>query len=839
MKFGEALYQRSVPKWAAYNFKYNDLKYLIKAKTSAGQAVPVHMTTDDKSRWEELENELLRQLKDEYEHVTLFLRCKQGEIERRLKYLGKEIRKAQRAVADEAFDRPILQARKHQRLVKGEEETGDEIQNLARFATVQKTAFRKILKKYRKWTGSMSLQTRVDIEVFSSDKLRTDYSDYLDQLIIQTTILREELAGPMLKGRTRESSSDRQKRMSDLAVKRSSIAQIMHATLCGPLAFDAAILNVPYGEEAGSAFYWTHPDNLDETRTLLLRHMRDASALSSPPRIGPNESPGSHEKSSCQGSSFVHTILFDNTQRFIQDTSSSRPTRIALNAHWSSDPDAAISGAYLYPTSAGGSILSIKRKDLPLALQREHPVWKRSGEVEATRNYLTAHRDVKALAEYSTARSRYIGVTNSADGANWATLDTSIMVAPPDLSRLGNPKQHSRTSDAFPYAVLHIRWESTSQPDVIRVLDESHLVERVRNFTLEDMAVHTVQKELPKPTWHSLLGKDIRKVPPVPKRFRPGTANRLRKNHSDVNISSGPSSTDGPAGSVFSATQGQASATSEDFGVSDGMIVEQSTPAKPKLKGHKRKQRARIRVPERDSLPIRCWNEFDDGDSDANPEEDYVIYVNPNEPAFPATETVSKAFRAIHDSLNRGKGRVISWLPLSLKLQGKQDSARTPLLSGQQNPEGDLESTCSDTDELITPQPQRTNIAQRAFLHALRSDYRPGQLLSPRQKALERTLFQFYSVLITISFALLLISCNLLSNGRKKASIKVNAGVLVGVITAETCIIISMVLFFMRKQRLSVFHSGLFGVSVAAVVVMGVALLVQMFRGAHRCSHWC
>jgi hypothetical protein len=284
-------------------------------------------------------------------------------------------------------------------------------------------------------------------------------------------------------------------------------------------------LTGPYGEEAGSAFYWIHPDNLDESRTLLLRHMRDASALSTPPRTSSNESLGSqgrYASFSSQGSSFVHRILFDNARRFIKDTTSSRPTRIALNVHWSPDPDAAISIARPFPTSVGGTILSVKCKDLPLALQREFPVRKRSNEVEAARNYLTEHRDVKPLAEYSTARSRYIGITNSADVANWATLDTSIVVASPDLSRLGDPEQHSRTSNAFPYSVLHIRWEFASSPDVVRVFDESHLVERVQDFTLEDMAIHTVQKELPKPTWHSLLGKDIRKVPVLARKFRLG-----------------------------------------------------------------------------------------------------------------------------------------------------------------------------------------------------------------------------------------------------------------------------------------------------------------------------
>jgi hypothetical protein len=51
------------------------------------------------------------------------------------------------------------------------------------------------------------------------------------------------------------------------------------------LAFNAPIFSVPYRKEFGCAFYWTPPNNLDGTRALLLKHMRDVSALSMPPRI--------------------------------------------------------------------------------------------------------------------------------------------------------------------------------------------------------------------------------------------------------------------------------------------------------------------------------------------------------------------------------------------------------------------------------------------------------------------------------------------------------------------------------------------------------------------------
>jgi hypothetical protein len=102
-------------------------------------------------------------------------------------------------------------------------------------------------------------------------------------------------------------------------------------------------------------------------------------------------------------------------------------------------------------------------------------------------------------------------------------------------------------------------------------------------------------------------------------------------------------------------------------------------------------------------------------------------------------------------------------------------------------------------------------------------------LLSPRQKALERTLFYFYSGLLGIAYVLLVMSGILLATGRRKAFVEVDAGVVAGVIFAEACAIGAVILIYMRKQRLSVVHWGLVGVMIASVMVIGVALLALMF----------
>lgn len=832
MKFGDTLYQRSVPKWAPYNFKYNELKHLIKTQTSAGAAVPRGIPAQGKSRWEDLDTQLLRLLEAEYDNVTLFLGSKQGEIQRRLAHLEKQIKIAQRAVEDNALDKPILQARKYQQLARDIDGIGDEIQNLSRFAAVQKTAFRKILKKYRKWTGSTALQTRLDVEVFSSKKLQTDFSDYLQQLSEDKAILTDELAVPMLTGRPREHSSDRQQRRLSAHAKRSAIAQIDDAIARGPLDFDAALSTVPYGEAAGSAFYWIHPDNLDEARAFLLRHMRDAAAPPSPSRKSSQDLVGSIRRSSTMSNSspdLTHLVVFDNAQRFVKDTSVSRPSRIALSGHWSNESKAVITLAGLSPTSSGGTSLPLDRNDLLAALSRDMPISNPSTEVAAAHRYLTEHRDIKPLAEICTHRTRYIGMTNSADVGNWATLDTSVTVTPVDMDQIGEPQHLSQAGDAFPYAILHVRWEFARIPSVVRALDESHLVERVHDFTLEDMAIHTAQQDLPEPSWRSVLQKDIRKVPLVPRISRLGRAARERLNPLEVaGSSSGPSSSDGPTGSVFSvATVEQSSATSE--GRADTGEPSRKT-TKPSLPRTRRKKRARIQVPPREPPPVRYWNEFDDGDSDVNQEESYVIYVDPNEPMFPGSETVSKAFEVMYDSLSKGTTRVISWLPLSSAVSAQRGSEQTPLLGSEIDPD----SSGSETDELIVPQPLRSSQVGRMPRHPKRpmsSTYRPHQILSPRQKALERTLFLFYSGLMALSYVLLVMAGILLGTGRRKARVEVDAGVVAGVISAETCAVAAMILILMRKQRLSVIHWGVVGVLVASAVVLGMALLALMFAG--------
>ena len=464
---------------------------------------------------------------------------------------------------------------------------------------------------------------------------------------------------------------------------------------------------------------------------------------------------------------------------------------------------------------------------------------KRGKAYQKVQEYLTEHRDVKPLADIHSSRSRYAGINNASEIGSWATLDSSVLVTPSDHDLLGDLESEPQVAEAFPHSVLHIRWEFSRIPEIVRIFQTSHLAEPVSEFSLEKMAVYTVFKDLEQPSWRELLETDIRKVPATMR--RKGSARDKASTLPGIPVSSGPSSTDGPSDSVFSLGAGQSSATS----VEDSPVLAQQdrsvsqTDDASTIKAQKapapRKKRARIATPPVREPPQRYWNEFDDGDSDGNAEEPFAIYVDPNESSFPGSEVVSKVFGSMYDSLSKGSQRMVSWLPIKSKPEMVKSGERTPLLfDGQGSPDADADSSGSEVDEFLVQRPKhrtRSVYAPGQLPWNNRRMFRPGQKLSRRQQVLETALLQSYSALITIAYLLLVMAGILQSTGRKKKVLEVDAGVVAGVVVAEACAGISIVLICMRRKPLGPVHWGLVAVNVTAIVIIGACELLVMFMG--------
>jgi SPX domain protein involved in polyphosphate accumulation len=697
MKFGETFVQRSVPEWAPFNLKYNQMKENIKQRTSDISSGPVAIPQQGRSRWADLDNTTFNWLKDQYENISLFLRMKQGEIDRRLQALSKDIERLRASASEKANSLdggPQTQGRKFRRTTKEIEELSDLVQKTSRFATAQRIAYRKILKKYTKWTGSTALQTRVENDLLATSKFRTDYSDELQDLSEFKRILVEELSMSLSRSQKAEEKLRQQQARSQSSAKKSPISEISGSLSKAPAAFDTTLATVSYGISAGSAFYWVHPENVDEARALLHRHMRrEGPPSNAPTRQNSNESLKSRRSVNTvvKDSQLTHLAFYDNAQRFVQDPNDVRPSKIALCACWGGSKDAAVGLLSLSPAQSSEDVLVLDHEDLVHALDRDKDMRNLSQEASRVQKWLVEHRDVKPLAQVSSHRTRYFGSSNSAEVATWATLDTSVQVSAVDVQHLGENRPSTKPTTEFPYAVLHIRWEFARTPEIVRAFDESHLAYRVQDFTLEDMAIRNIHHITPQADWQSRMEKDITKLPlalsPVSSNFnRLKTSNKIRLQMADVSgSSSGPSSNESRADSIFSTTtRGYQSATSEDIHVE----AASRTPAAVK------KPRKHPGAAEPRSEPIRYWNEFDDGDSDVNVREGYAIYVDPDEPVFPE---MSKALNSIK-----------SWLGIASR---PHSGERARLLD-----EETASFTSSDSGSLMLANPQSMGWGTRALV---------------------------------------------------------------------------------------------------------------------------
>lgn len=190
MKYGEQFEHESVPEWSLHNIDYNSLKHHIKAHTTKGQgvraiAIPGHQD----AQLGKFEDDFYAELCRQHDRVGLFVTSKADELSRRLQHLSDSIHNTLRQCA-----RRKMSAKRQRRLMRYGQvavQCGDEIRDLQRFVGAQVTAFGKILKKYRKWTGSQSLGARFKENVLSDSKsftnrdfhqLETQYEDLINEI---------------------------------------------------------------------------------------------------------------------------------------------------------------------------------------------------------------------------------------------------------------------------------------------------------------------------------------------------------------------------------------------------------------------------------------------------------------------------------------------------------------------------------------------------------------------------------------------------------------------------------------------------------------------------------
>ncbi|EFX03200.1 metal-dependent amidohydrolase [Grosmannia clavigera kw1407] len=274
MKYGQQLETESVPEWSLHNIDYNTLKEFIKIHTTRDQATAIPIPGQQDTSLQRFELNFYDELYRQHDRVGLFVTTKADEINRRLPR-GATTFKRQRRLAK--YERTAAQL-------------SDETRDLARFSNAQVVAFRKILKKYRKWTGSSSLGTRFRENVLSDPKSFTkrDFShlqsqcDELLNTIRATTPLTSSPTSnsrpPTPSRQHRRSSQVHSSSSSTLQALSSSVGSEQIHIPRGPKTLTTAPVQTHYWNEyddgsesgevggAGSGGYaiYLHPDDESE-----------------------------------------------------------------------------------------------------------------------------------------------------------------------------------------------------------------------------------------------------------------------------------------------------------------------------------------------------------------------------------------------------------------------------------------------------------------------------------------------------------------------------------------------------------------------------------------------
>ncbi|KAL8970431.1 MAG: hypothetical protein Q9183_001525 [Haloplaca sp. 2 TL-2023] len=346
----------------ADNVDYNDLKRLIKIRTTRGQGealtIPGH--ENEAKALQGFENEFYAELKDQHQRVDLFVQSKAGEIQRRLVHLDKQIGQLQQRYTSQPTGR--ISVKRLERFSKAEEaaeKAGEEIKSLARFVGAQKLAFLKLLKKYQKWTGSPGLDSRFRKKVlnkpgtFSTRDFQPLLTQYTDVLVAvrapfdqssgmvsaqpgskasrengpkMATEISSGIQGPTTDDGTSHSQSLRKS-------ATSVAAQIQEACQdTSDVRFDTALATLPLGSCGGRACYWIHPDHLIELHVLLLQYTRlrraphsssGGSTADRSRRQSPRESPDTNDHGlSSGGEEDAGLVVCDELHKYAQRWSS-------------------------------------------------------------------------------------------------------------------------------------------------------------------------------------------------------------------------------------------------------------------------------------------------------------------------------------------------------------------------------------------------------------------------------------------------------------------------------------------------------------------------------------
>ena len=624
-----------------------------------------------------------------------------------------------------------------------------------------------MLKKFKKWTGSTKLELRFRKEVLESSQSFTklDLGPMLDEYSETLRSIRN-----LYESRVQTVTSPALRPGSSSKVETPTLTQLHDATQEGSkAAFDKAFGTVPLGEDGTLASYFIHLDNVVELQILLLQHMQyytyktrsdsvtTPDSTSSPPSRGPDH----------------FTIVADDLDRLAQDENAltvnqrehlpgavSQRTKILIQ--WSNNEDALLF-AQLSPSKT--KCTPLKKKYIDSFFDSTSTLSSdRATDDKTLRNVhdeVTRDSSISPLYKVSSCRSRFTGVRNSTKDLTLATLDTSISMQ----SEITGGSSNS--SFDFPFAILQVRQEGSTGSELLSILDRSHLVERVRGFSLQYHALWQLYKpkSMTQPFWIPLLSQDIRKLPPP----------AFSRNNSIANT--GSSSQSATHRSISTPNTDGTTAVGTEASSSAALVDVLETPPLNAFRKKRRRPYAERSV----QGDKRYWSEYDHPQVDTEDGEAFVLYIDPNEKS----------------ALNRLIDRIGG-------VFGRSQAEEEPLLPSPDTPSGD---DTSDEEEALPGQRY-----QYGTIHpkpvARKASYKH------RAKYQAPFLPQLTTICLIASVAILIVAYILATTSKHKYATEADAGIIFATVCSLLFAVIGCVPLLSRRS------GSWLSLGVAAIVLI-------------------
>lgn len=383
-----------------------------------------------------------------------------------------------------------------------------EIQSLSRFVNVQHTGFLKLLKKYRKWTGSSHLTTHflpilespTSFHKIDFERNVLELSDLLVVVRSGFDSFRLAAVTGQLNRPARESPLEHDLPLSN--INSQTVTPESHAYIDTALAMSS-----PAANGGGKATFWVHYDHLIEVQVLLMKYLTlqttsPSSSVPSTPITRKDSWLGSVGKDDEVG-----MVVLDDLESFsgvqstatIDEVSKAGP-RTAGQVRWcSKDSEAVIvvsdaSSLILNGNTHSGETLEVKLKRkhvqdlLEMVLNRSNTDFDIAdagggSELKKVKEWFRKHEKVTPLVKLLTKRTRF--ADTPAGSPVWALLDWDIRMIKitkesnwmndPEDDDLGKGLRDG-TMMEFPHAVLEVQWEGQEMPSFLRELEISHMV---------------------------------------------------------------------------------------------------------------------------------------------------------------------------------------------------------------------------------------------------------------------------------------------------------------------------------------------------------------------------